>query len=56
MTIVTMLLTREGKPVSVYSDPQEAITRRDELNADPFIAEGQPDRDAPYSVEDWSVR
>lgn len=53
---VHLLLTATGKVVRVYSAQADAERTMLRFNADPWIAEGQPDPDAPYSVETWAVK
>jgi len=52
---VTLLLTASGAVVSIYESADAARAKRDAYNADPFVAPGEPDLDAPYSVETWMV-
>lgn len=56
METVHLLNRKDGRTVIVFASLEAAEQRRDTLNADPFIAPGEPDTDAPYSVESWSVR
>lgn len=51
---VALLKTSGGKVSSVWSDAAKARARADGFNADPFI-DGEPDPDAPYTVEEWSL-
>ncbi len=53
---VSILLTVNGVTVGVFASRKEAEERRDEFNADPFMGQGVPDTDAPYSVDTWAVR
>lgn len=53
---VTFLLRRGGHVVSVYSKEADARARMEKFNADPFLAPGHPDPDAPYSIARWHVQ
>lgn len=55
MKTVALLQTCKGAVIAVYASTEEAEARRDRYNADPFIEPGNPDTDAPYSVEEWCV-
>jgi hypothetical protein len=52
---VHLLLKADGRVVSVYESQVAAEAKRDQYNADPFMAPAVADTDAPYSVETWSV-
>ncbi len=53
---VAILVNRHKHMVRVYSAQEDAEAKRDEYNADPFVAPGEPDPDAPYAVEVWEVQ
>lgn len=53
---VTLLLTQWGQVSSVWASREEAAAKAKQLNDDPFVAPGEPDQDAPYSVEEMVVR
>lgn len=56
MQTVTLLVTRNGTPVSVFATPAQAQERADRYNVDPYIDSETPDPDAPYSVQTWGVQ
>lgn len=55
-TQVFLLVGKVTGTVSVYGSLEEAEARRDKFNADPWIEPGNPDQDAPYVVEAWTVQ
>ena len=52
---VALLIGKRSGVVRVFATEAEAIARRDQFNADPFLAEEMPDHDAPYTVQSWAV-
>lgn len=52
---VYVLFTCERHMVSIFTSKERAEATRNRYNADPFLAHGEPDRDAPYTVECWAV-
>jgi hypothetical protein len=55
-TTVALLLNARGKVCSVHADAEDARGVAARYNADPFVGAGEPDPDAPYTVETWVVR
>ena len=55
MDEVTLLLNVRGETISVYARRAAAEEKAAKFNADPFIAPGEADPDAPYSVTTWMV-
>ncbi len=55
MKTVHPLLKVDGRPVSIYETLAAAEAKRNQYNADPFMAPGVADTDAPYTVETWIV-
>lgn len=53
---VSLLLSASGQVRGVYESEADAKAQFEKYNADPFIEEGTPDPDAPYSIETWVVQ
>lgn len=56
MALIAVLLDAEGRLLSLYERAEDARERCDRYNAEPFVADGEHDLCAPYSVELWAVR
>lgn len=52
---VTLLLTKSGHPIAVYAEEAAATAVRNRFNDYPNLDGGDPDPDAPYTTETWSV-
>lgn len=55
METVALLKSVTGEVIAIYASAVEAQALVDRYNSDPFV-DGEPDVDAPYSVETWSVQ
>jgi hypothetical protein len=53
---VTLLVGKQTGVVAAYAVEAEASAKAEEHNADPFLAPGEPDPDAPYKVATFRVR
>lgn len=53
-TTVTLLLDRDGRPMSVHQSMAKAEAHAKRLNANPFV-NGRLDMHAPYTVEVWGL-
>ncbi|HKO84898.1 MAG TPA: hypothetical protein VJ140_10150 [Actinomycetota bacterium] len=53
--VVALLLKSDGTVASVWASQAAAEAQAAQFNADPHIGQGEPDPDAPYSVQVWSV-
>lgn len=54
--IVYVLFSASHHMTSIYESQEAAEATRDRYNTDPFVAPGEPDQDAPYTVEAWQTR
>jgi hypothetical protein len=52
---VALLLTARGTVASVWASKEAAEAQAAVYNADPHVGQGEPDPDAPYSVQEWAV-
>jgi hypothetical protein len=52
---VALVLTVDGRVASIWASKEAAEAHAAKYNADPFMALGEPDPDAPYSVQVWRV-
>jgi hypothetical protein len=53
--VVAILLKADGSVASVWVSKEAAEAQAAAYNADPHIGQGEPDPDAPYSVQTWAV-
>jgi hypothetical protein len=53
---VALLLTARGTVCSVWASKDAAEAQAAKYNADPHLDQREPDPDAPYTVQTWSVR
>lgn len=55
-TQVFLLVGKQTGTIAVYGSREEAEERQNKFNSDPWIEPGNPDVDAPYEVQAWSVQ